>query len=302
MTTDAQTRRVGFIGLGRMGMPMCARLVECGHAATVFDLRPELESAAGRLGAQWAASAAAAVEDAHVVITMLPGAREVARVIDEVVSQMPPTSTWIDMSTASLPITIARATAAAPRGLRLLDAPVGGGPDAAREGRLIAFVGGTPADLDTQRGVLDSLADRVIHVGAGGAGYTVKLLVNLLWCGQAIMSTEALALAQHAGVTPEALCEAVGHSAAASGFMTNDAAALLAGDDLSSYSLARICEQMATVLRLGADLAVPLELGTLVSDLHHRALAHYGDVDGELLGARLVAERTGLTVTPGKGS
>lgn len=55
---------------------------------------------------------------------------------------------------------------------------------------------------------------------------------------------------------------------------------------------------MATILQLGADLAVPLELGTLVSDLRHRALAHYGDVDGELLGARLVAERTGLTAGP----
>lgn len=229
---------------------------------------------------------------------MLPGAREVGRVIDEVVSQMPATSTWIDMSTASSPIASARATAAARRGLSLLDAPVGGGPDTAREGRLIAFVGGAAVDFDAQRGVLDTLADRVIHVGAGGAGYTVKLLVNLLWFGQAIMSTEALALAQHAGVTPQALCEAVGHSAAASKFMANDAAALLAGDDRSSYSLARICEQMATILRLGADLAVPLELGILVSDLHHRALAHYGDVDGELLGARLVAERTGLTIEP----
>jgi len=64
-------------------------------------------------------------------------------------------------------------------------------PEAARHGRLIAFVGGSHADFDAQRSVLDVLADRVMHVGPAGAGYTAKLLVNLMWFGQALASAEA---------------------------------------------------------------------------------------------------------------
>jgi 3-hydroxyisobutyrate dehydrogenase len=122
----------------------------------------------------------------------------------------------------------------------------------------------------------------------------VKLLVNLLWFGQALASAEALTLASKAGIDLDTLREAVGHSASRTGFMAQDADALLDGDDLSSFALARSCDQLSAVLKLGADLDAPLELASLVADLHRRALAHYGERDGELLGARFVAERAGV--------
>jgi 3-hydroxyisobutyrate dehydrogenase len=295
MSGDEATRRLGFIGLGRMGMPMCARLIRAGYAVTAFDIRTELRAPVSRAGAEWATSAGAAAAAADVVITMLPGPDEVHDVVTEVAGQMAPGSTWMDMSTASPAVASAIAAAAGARGVRQLDSPVGGGPGAAADGRLLAFVGGAAADLHAQRAVIDVLADRVVHVGAAGAGYTVKLLVNLLWFGQALASAEALTLAAKAGIEFDALREAVGHSAAASGFMARDAVALLQGDDLSSFSLARSCDQLNVVLELGVDLEAPLELGSLVADLHRRALAHYhGDRDGELLGARFVAERAGV--------
>ena len=76
--------------------------------------------------------------------------------------------------------------------------------------------------------------------------------------------------------------------------MAVDAEALLDGDDLTSFSLSGCCRQLATVLEVGERLDVPLELASLVSDLHLRALARYGDVYGELLAARLVAEQAGV--------
>ncbi len=173
----------------------------------------------------------------------------------------------------------------------MLDAPVGGGPRAAQDGTLIAFVGGDAADVAAQQGVLHAVANRVIHVGGAGAGYTVKLLVNLLWFGQALAGAEALTLAKLAGVDPFALRQAVSQSAAANGFMSESAEAFLAGDDFATYPLSRICEQLTGALGLGTELGLPLELSTLVSELHNRAFRYYGDTEGELLGARLIAQQ-----------
>jgi 3-hydroxyisobutyrate dehydrogenase len=138
------------------------------------------------------------------------------------------------------------------------------------------------------------VADRIIHVGPPGSGYTLKLLANALWFGQAVAVAEALTLAERAGIDPETARAALGQSAAGGRFLDHDAPALLAGDDLTSYALARCCEQLGTVLALGEQLAVPLELAAVVDEVHRRALAHYGEVDGELLGARFVAERAGV--------
>ena len=295
-------RRIGFVGLGRMGMAMCTRLAESGRPVTATDIRGQLADEAIAAGARWSPSAGAAADGADVVITMLPGPQEVAAVIDEVCGALTAGATWIDMSTASSGAARSIAAAAGRRGVRVLDAPVGGGPEAARRGRLLAFVGAEAADLQAQRGLLTTMADRIVHVGPAGSGYAVKLLVNLLWFGQALATAEALTLAQRAGLDLETLLDAVGQSAAASRFLTEDAQALLDGDDLTSFSLARCCEELSSVLRLGDELDVPLELAGLVSDLHRRALVHYGDVDGELLGARLIAERAGVKLRRGAAS
>jgi 3-hydroxyisobutyrate dehydrogenase len=215
---------------------------------------------------------------------------------------MEPGSIWVDMSTAAPAVAGLIASAAAPKGIRALDAPVGGDPAAAGEGRLLTFVGGTGEDLAAARDVLGMLADRIIHVGPAGSGYAVKLLANSLWFGQAVAVAEALTLARRAGLDVDVVRAALGRSAAASHFLAEDVTALLEGDDLTSFALARCCEQLASVVALGDELAVPVELTAVVSDLHRRALARYGEVDGELLGARFVAERGGVSFGPRPGA
>ncbi len=288
--------RIGVVGLGRMGLPICARLARAGLAVTATDIRAEQREPALAAGARWAPDAAALASEVEVVITVLPGPAEVCGLIAELSGGLAPGSTWIDMSTAAPRVARAIAAAAAPRGVHALDAPVGGNPEAAREGRLLAFVGALERDLQAQRPLLEMLADRIAHLGPPGSGYAAKLLVNLLWFGQAVATAEALTIARRAGIDLERLMAAVRESAAASSFVAHDAPALLLGDDLASFSLARCCEQLECVLALGEELEVPLELASVVAGLHERALERYGDVDGELLGARYVAERAGVTL------
>lgn len=289
---------MGIVGVGRMGLPMCARLAAGGFDVVATDVREATRAPVTACGARWRDSVTDLASAVDVVLTVLPGPVEVASVVDELMAAAAPGTIWIEMSTVSPPVAQLVTAAAGVAGVRALDAPVGGGPQAAAEGRLLSFVGAQPDDLAVARPVLGTLADRIVHVGPPGSGYAVKLLANSLWFAQAVAVAETLTLAARTGLDLDRVRQALGHSAVAGRVLSEDVPALLAGDDHTSFALARCCEQLDSVLALGDELTVPLELMTVVSGIHRRALAHYGDVDGELLGARFVAERAGVSFAP----
>lgn len=288
---------VGVIGVGRMGLALCTRLVECGFAVTATDVRREARAAVDGLGLEWVDSVPEVARRCGRVLTVLPGVTEVDAVRSDLLVAMRPGSTWMDLSTSTSAAARTNAERGSHCGVRVLDAPMGGGPREARIGRLTLFVGGLADDLDAQRDVTDALAARVLHVGDAGSGCLVKLLVNLLWFGQAVAGAEVLALAARAGLDPERVRFAVSQSAAASRFIDREAHALLAGDDLRSFSLAGCAEELHAVMSLGRDFEVPLALAERVTNLYDEALEHYGDVDGELLAARRIVERAGVDFT-----
>jgi 3-hydroxyisobutyrate dehydrogenase len=279
-----------------MGLPICARLVEKGFSVVATDRRAEARPAVLDSGAQWV-DALIGLGGCRAVITVLPGPAELANIRDALLAVLAPGSTWIDMTSATPAIAGEITAAASRRGVRTLDAPIGGGPRQAREGDLLTFVGGRLSDIEEQREILDALATRVISVGAAGSGYAVKLLINLLWFGQAVASAEVLALSVRAGLDPETVRSAVQQSAAATRFMDHDAPILMRGDNLTSFSLARCVEELSGVLALGSELGVPMALGQRIAELYASALEHYGSVDGELLAARHVAEQANVVFT-----
>src|SRR6266516_4326928 len=172
---------------------------------------------------------------------------------------------------------------------------------AAREGRLQLFVGGEAGTVEGHRALLEVLGapERIVHVGGHGAGYTAKLLVNLLWFGQAVATAEALLLGQRAGIDLPVLKQAVADSSAATAFTRHDLGALFHGDYLVSFELDRICEELQTVTGLARDYRVPFELSDLVHRIYRRALARYGPVAGELLAVALLEEEAGQKLRPG---
>jgi 3-hydroxyisobutyrate dehydrogenase len=281
-----------------MGLPMCANLVAAGHTVSAGDARAELEQAVTECGGQWRATLAEVAAGADVLITMLPGSREVREVMagSGVLTALPATAVWIDMSSSSAAAGRELAAAAQARGVGVLDAPVGGGILAARTGKLQVFVGGDAAVLDRCRPVLEALADPagIIHVGGNGAGYTVKLLVNLLWFGQAVATGEALLLAGRAGIDLDVLRQTLATSAASTAFIRDDLGALLDGDYLTSFGLDRCCEELTAVTDLARELAVPSQLTQLVEQTYQRALQRFGPVDGELMAVALLEEEAGL--------
>ena len=283
---------VGLIGTGRMGLPICARLLAAGHELAACDRRPECERGVHALGAAWVADALELATRADVLLTVLPGSPELSELMPGVLAALRPGSTWIDLTSADPRVAGPLHELAAARGVESLEAPMGGGPQAAVDGQLELFVGGSPAAVERHRPLLEAFG-RVHHVGASGAGYTTKLLANLLWFAQAVAAGEALLIARQSGLDLGAVHEALTASAADSRFLREHVRGLLDGDYLDSFGLDRVCEELDAVTGLAKDLGLTAELSTRVRDVHMRALIRYGPVDGELRAVQLLEEETG---------
>ncbi|MGA8461718.1 MAG: NAD(P)-dependent oxidoreductase [Streptosporangiaceae bacterium] len=297
--------QIAFVGLGRMGMPMCAALVRAGYHVVATDKRAERKAEAAECGASWQPTSAQAAAAADVLITMLPGPVDVQAAMlgaHGALKALAAGATWIDM-TSNNPAAARRVREqAVGQGVEVLEAPVGGGIAAAAEGRLQLFVGGDPGTVERHRALLEVLGElgRIVHVGGHGAGYTAKLLVNLLWFGQAVATAEVLLLREREGIGREVLVQALACSSAASTFVCRDIEAVFDGDYLPSFGLDRICEELEAVTALARGHGVPWELSEQVRQTYRRALARYGPADGELLAVALLEEEAGQTLRRGR--
>ena len=289
---------VGLLGAGRMGAGICASLVRSGHDVLAFDVRAEREEDVRAAGARWAPDASALAGAADVLVSSLPGSPELTGAMAAITADLRPGATWIDTTSAAPAVAAPLVAAARARGVDCLDAPVGGGPPEAAAGTLRLYVGGAPVTLERSRGVLDALGT-VEHMGGAGAGYTTKLLVNLLWFGQALATGEAMLLAARSGIDLDVLRAALGRSAAASEFIARDAGRILEGDYLPAFGLDRCCEELDAVVGAARELGVPFELSSEVARAYSRALERYGAVDGELLAVALLEERAGVALRRG---
>jgi 3-hydroxyisobutyrate dehydrogenase len=295
--------RIALIGVGRMGLPICARLVRAGHTVLAVDVQPERARAAAATGALTGRSAQAATDQAQFVLTVMPGGPELDGLMrgdDGLAPRLAAGQTWIDLTSTSPQLGRALAATAAARGAGILEAPLGGGVDAARDGTLTLFVGGDPAVLESSRPVLEALArpERILHLGGIGTGRLAKLLVNLLWFGQALAVGEAMLLAQADGLDLPLLRQVLLEGPAGSEFIRATLPALFAGDYLTTFGLDRCVEELQSLRTLAGTHGLPFELSTLVADLHERALDLFGPVDGELMGVARLESQAGRLVRP----
>jgi 3-hydroxyisobutyrate dehydrogenase len=204
------TLRIAFLGLGNMGLPMAANLAKAGHAVTAFDLSAEVCAKARGLELPVAASAAAAVEDAQVVISMLPASRHVESLYlgeGGLIAALPGGTLVIDCSTIAPASAQKVAQAAAAKGVDMIDAPVSGGTAGATAGTLTFIVGGEAAALERARPVLQGMGKNIFHMGAAGAGQVAKLCNNMALGVIMAVTGEALALGVAHGLDPKALSQ-----------------------------------------------------------------------------------------------
>ncbi|TKT79100.1 3-hydroxyisobutyrate dehydrogenase [Aquamicrobium sp. LC103] len=196
---------IAFIGLGNMGNPMAANLVKAGHAVQGFDLVPENLTVAREHGVTVMADAIAALEDAEVVVTMLPAGKHVLAVYGEIIGQAAKGTLFIDSSTIDVDSARKAHAIASEAGMLSIDAPVSGGVGGAEAGTLTFMAGGSKDAFDRAEPILQPMAGRIVHCGDAGAGQAAKICNNMILGISMIGVGEAFVLAEKLGLSHQAL-------------------------------------------------------------------------------------------------
>jgi 3-hydroxyisobutyrate dehydrogenase len=201
---------IAFIGLGNMGSPMAANLLKAGHTLRVFDLFPELAQPLVDAGAYLASSALNAIEDADVVVSMLPAGKHVKSLYigDEgLLPKLKANALVIDSSTIDAETSRELHAAAKEHKIHCLDAPVSGGVAAAQAGTLSFMCGGSAEAFDLGKAILSAMGANIFHAGPEGAGQVAKMCNNMLLAIHMIGTSEALKLGEKNGLDAKVLSE-----------------------------------------------------------------------------------------------
>jgi 3-hydroxyisobutyrate dehydrogenase len=200
--------RIGFIGLGNMGLPMAQNLIKAGHAVQGFDVRKAQGEALASAGGQAAGGIADAVSGAEIVITMLPAGqhvREVYLAANGVLAAAAADTLLIDCSTIDVETAREVAGAAERKGLAMLDAPVSGGTGGAQAGTLTFMVGGSDAAFARAKPIFEAMGKTIVHAGGAGNGQAAKICNNMILGVSMIAVSEAFVLAERLGLDAQKL-------------------------------------------------------------------------------------------------
>lgn len=216
--------KIGFIGLGIMGQPMCLNLLKKGYKVTAYNRTLSKLDALAEKGAVKAQSPKQVAAESDMIITIVTDSQDVQEVVlgkDGIIERAKPGSVVIDMSTISPAVTQNIAKQLSNKGVEMLDAPVSGGDVGAKAGTLAVMVGGKKEVLDRCLPVLNVMGKTITHVGGHGLGQTVKLCNQILVSVTNLAVCEALLLAKKAGVDSNVMIEATKNGAAGSWQLSN---------------------------------------------------------------------------------
>ncbi len=266
--------RIGFIGLGIMGVPMVANLIEAGFLPTVWNRSQPGIDACLELGATSADSPQAVAEASDILITIVTDSPDVQSVLvgreDAAIHGLSDGSVVIDMSTISPAVTRDVASQLSERGVSMLDAPVSGGDTGAKAGTLSIMVGGEADVLERCLPVLEAMGATITHCGPTGAGQTVKLCNQVAIAGALLGVCEALSLADKSGVDQERMLAAISAGAAGSWQLTNLGPKIAVEDYAPGFMVKLMQKDLRLALEAGGDVLQPLPNTSLVQQLYYQ--------------------------------
>ncbi len=269
MSNQSREGTVGFVGLGAMGSPMVANLLKAGHELVVYDIDKAKVERAVKLGAHAGTSAADVARRASKLISMVDTTVQAQDVIvgpGGFIDAVQPGDLVISMSTID-PLALRRMhDALAAKGVDMIDAPVSGLDQGARDGTLKAFVGGDAAALERARPILKDMTAQITHIGGIGQGAAMKLINNLIFQVARVTIAEALVLGTKAGIDPKQLfaviSQATGNSVA---FQT--AGSRMLARNFAGSRLDSTFKDMELQIQLGKSLQVPMFMTTIAQQV-----------------------------------
>lgn len=290
--------KIGFIGLGTMGEPMAGRLLAAGHELTVHNRTREREERLSAAGATRTATPRSCARDRDIVFVMVSDTPDVQAVVlgdDGALAGMSAGSILIDMSTISPATTRLIAAALSDRGVAMLDAPVSGGSEGAKNGSLAIMVGGEADVLERALPVLEVLGSRVTHVGPNGSGQVAKAVNQVVIAGTYAAVAEGLVLGMAAGIDIQATLQAIGGGAAGSWVLEHRGPNMINGHYPLGFRTRLHRKDLGIALAAGRDAGVAMPVAAYVEQLETSLVKRgLGDEDVSNL-ARIVREQAGLS-------
>jgi 3-hydroxyisobutyrate dehydrogenase len=289
--------RIGFVGLGNMGGPMCQRLAKAGYPVTAFDISSAALERAVAVGATAGSSAADCAAQADIFLTSLPRPDHVEAVMtgeNGALKGLKPGSLWIDLTTNRNELVFQLASQAQ-EGVRVIDSPVTGAVDGARNGKLTLFAGGDQLSFDRAAPVLSHLG-LVIHCGGLGTGNVVKLVTNQLWFIAAAAIGEGFATGVANGVELGTLWHAIRNSVGDSFVAQHDAPSIFAGHYDPSFSLDLCLKDLRLIQELNRNVRAALPMTMAAQGAFALAASRYGAGAAELHVARRIEDDAGISM------
>lgn len=293
--------KVGFIGTGNIGTPIAANILKAGYELIVHDIVKGKADFLLELGAQWAGSPREVAEVCSIVCACLPGPREMEEVTlgeDGLLEGLASGSVYIDHTTNSPALAQRVHGIYKERGVDMVDAPVSGGVEGARNRDLLVMVGGDEDTFQRCKPILDAIGERVYHTGGIGAGCTCKILHNTaVFCADMAMA-ECWTLAVKAGVAPEVIVDVFRNGAL--GRMSNLNMRLpdtyFRGDFDPRFALRIARKDIGLAMDLARTNSVPMRLAELCEQEYMEAMGRgWEDRDSSIV-LTLQEERAGVQV------
>jgi 3-hydroxyisobutyrate dehydrogenase len=269
--------RVGFIGLGAMGLSMARNILKAGFPLAIWARRPETAEEIRAEGAAWMDSPAELARACDVVVLMVTNSPDVEQLVTGETGVLAGAASGlvvVDMSTIAPTVTRAMAALCAGKGVAFLDAPVSGGTQGAQAGTLTIMVGGEAEAFERARPVLETMGSKIVRVGQSGSGEVIKLVNNILVGVIAAATAEALVLGVKAGASVETMAEVVGASTGASWQLSNQfPLRAFNGTFKPGFMTDLLAKDLGLALELGSEEKVPLFLTALARQLYTESQA-----------------------------
>ena len=289
--------RVGFCGLGTMGAAMAANVARAGYPLTVWNRTPGRAGAAVVAGAVEALSPAAAASASEVVVVCVSDTPDVEAVLfgdNGLADGLAEGSLIIDCSTIAPDATREFAERLAEVGIGLVDAPVSGGSEGAIKGTLTIMVGGTDADVERARPVLEAMGSSITHMGPVGAGQTTKAVNQVILSGVYLGVAEGMVLAMKSGLDAKQVAEALSGGAAGSWVLQNRAERMIDDEYPLGFRIALHLKDLTIALEQARAVGAALPVSAIAAQIEAGLVARgHGDDDNSAL-ARAVREWSGL--------
>ncbi len=281
MTQARQTMKTGFIGLGAMGMPIARNLAKTGCLHNVWNrTKTKAETLAGEFPIHVAENIADLTRQSHVIFLCVSADEDVLAIVNTMLASLQAGTIVIDMSTISPATAIEASTLLTEKQAFFLDAPVSGGVEGAKNGRLVMMVGGDRTALQNLSPLLQAITARVEWMGKSGSGQGCKAVNQIMAAGINQAVTEALAFAKALDLPMGKVIEVLGGGAAGNWFLQHRGPSMVAGSFAPGFKLAlhhkdlKICQKIARQNRVISDL-----LDKTLDDYQQLMQQGYGDED-----------------------